>query len=372
MTKVKNTEEDIITPQQQVAALFKTNKNDHVNTEKSNYSKTKSSSLIANSIMSGGLPSGATRMIGNSSGGKSSCSLDFMYNFLLESNKRKGAYYDAEGKLNENIQKRSGIKFVKDPEQWEDGTCLLVQTNVFEFVFKMMGDLMRNNPTNTNYFFIVDSVDMLSRRDDLLKEMEDSAKVAGGAVLSSVFLKQTSYAMAKRGHYCIFISQVRDAVKIDPRQKTDTNKQGKASGGHALEHAPEWVLDFGPRFQDDIIREDPNDKNSKPIGHYCTIRIIKSNNETYGQEIRYPIKYGRTGGKSVWIEKELADYALMWNFVKRDKNSYYFSDELKQELKDNNIEIPEKFVGINKYMSFFEEREDICNYLYDKFVNLLN
>lgn len=368
----EDSEEKVLTPQEQAAALLKANKKDHINDEVAEYSKTPCSSLIVNSIMDGGLPSGATRAIGNSSGGKSSCSLDFQYNFLKPVTKRKGVYVDSEGKLNHNIQARSGIKFVTDPELWDDGTCLVLQTNVFEFVFKFMGDLMRNNPTNTKYFFIVDSIDMMARRDDLIKEMEDSAKVAGGAVLTSVFLKQASAAMAKRGHYCIFISQVRDAVKIDPRQKTDTNKQGKASGGHALEHAPEWVLDFQPRYQDDIIREVEGDKNSKPIGHYCKINIIKSNNETYGQEMRYPIRYGRTGGTSVWVEKEVADMALMWNLVVKEKSSYLWEENLYKELTEKfGIDIPEKFVGIKKYMAYFDDNKDIVDFLYQKFQKLL-
>ncbi len=369
--KTEESEDKVLTPQEQAKALFKASKADVFNYEEDNHMQIPCSSLIANSIMNGGLPSGASRAIGNSSGGKSSCTLDFMLHFLKPVVKRRGVYVDAEGKLNKNIKERSGIIFVTDPEEWVDGTCLIVQSNVFEFVFSFFGDLMRNNETNTKYFFVVDSVDMLSRRDDLAKPFEDSAKVAGGAVLTSVFLKQTSAAMAKRGHFCIFISQVRDAVKIDPRQKNDTNKQGKASGGHALEHAPEWVLDFQPRFQDDIIREDDEDKKSKPIGHYCKINIVKSNNETYGQEIRYPIKYGRTGGTSVWVEKEIADYALMWEFVKKEKSSYIFSPELKAELEENGIEIPEKFVGIRKYMAFFEERKDVVDYLYNKFTKLL-
>lgn len=376
MAKNKEETEDkekVLTPQEQAAALFKAGKTDHFNFEEDNYLCIKSSSLIMNSLMDGGLPSGATRCIGNSSGGKSSCALDFMFNFLAPVKSRKGVYIDSEGKLNHNIQSRSGVKFIKDPSEWEDGTCLIIQTNVFEFAFNFMGNLMRVNPTKTKYFFVVDSIDMLSRRDDLEKPYEDSAKVAGGAVLTSVFLKQTSAALAKRGHFCIFISQVRDAVKIDPRQKTDTNKQGKASGGHALEHGPEWVLDFQARYQDDIIKEDENDKNSKPIGHYCKINIVKSNNETYGQNIRYPIKYGRTGGKSVWIEKEIADFALMWGFTIKEKSSYLFSKEMFAELVENKIEVEEKIsVGISKYMKFFEDRPDVTNYLYNKFSKLIS
>lgn len=375
MAKIKEIKEDaeekVLTPQQQAAGLFKAGKLDHFNFEEDNYTKVPSSSLIMNSLMEGGLPSGCTRAVGNSSGGKSSCSLDFMMHFLNKPDKRKGIYVDSEGKLNQNIQERSGVKFVKDPAQWEDGTCLILHTNVFEFVFSFIGDLMRNNPTKTKYFFVIDSLDMMARRDDLVKSFEDSAKVAGGAVLTSVFLKQTSAAMAKRGHFCIFISQVRDAVKIDPRQKTDTNKQGRSSGGHAIEHGPEWVLDFQSRWQDDIIREDENDKKSKVLGHYCKINIVKSNNEKYGQEIRYPIKYGRTGGTSVWREKEVFSFALMWSFITKEKSSYYWEDKLFSELTEKGFEIPSKIVGEAKFEAFFEESPKLTEYLMEKFAAIL-
>lgn len=372
-TSEDNDEQEILTPQKQMSAILKAGKADHFNFEENNYYQVPCSSLITNSIMSGGLPTGASRFIGNSSGGKSSCALDFMFHFLKKDGNFKGIYFDSEGKLNEKIQIRSGVKFVESADEWENGTCLILHTNVFEFVFSTMGDLMRNNPTKTKYFFVIDSVDMLGDRLSLEKPMEDSNKVAGGAVLASNFLRKTSAALSKRGMICVFISQVRDAVKIDPRQKTDTNKQGKASGGHALEHAPEWVLDFQARWQDDIIREIEGDKNSKPIGHYCKINIVKSNNETYGQEIRYPIKYGRTGGTSVWVEKELSSFAIMWNFVKKEKSSYFWEENVYKELADKfgKDEIPEKFVGINKFERFFEENQKVSDYLFVKFQELL-
>ena len=132
------------------------------------------------------------------------------------------------------------------------------------------------------------------------------------------------------------------------------------------------MLDFGARYQDDIIREVEGDKNSKPIGHYCKINIVKSNNETYGQEIRYPIRYGRTGGTSVWVEKEVADMALMWNLVVKDKSSYYWKEDLYKELTDKfGADIPEKFVGIKKYMSYFDEKKDVVDFLYKKFQDFL-
>lgn len=380
MSKIKNikeeTEEKILTPQEQAAALFKEgnkgDKKDHYNDEEEFYYKIPCSSLIANSIMGGGLPTGAHRFIGNASGGKTSCTLDFMFNFFKEPLKRKGLYIKSEGKLPPEVRERSGVKFTTNPLEWEDGVCLIVESNVYEFVFSVIGDLIRNNPTQTKYFIVIDSMDMLGKRDDLAKAMEDSAQVAGGALLTSVFLKKTSVALAKRGHICIFISQVRATIKIDPRQKTDTNRQANSSGPNSANHAAEWVLEFRARYQDDIIRESADDKYSKPIGHYCNIGIIKSVNETNGQEIRYPIKYGRTGGKSVWVEKELSSLCLMWNFVKKEKISYFWEENLFAELQEKFGEtVPEKFVGMTKFEKFFEENEPAAKYLFEKFQNLL-
>lgn len=368
-----NDKEKVLSPNDQIKLLLNGNKQDHFNFEEDFFYKVPCSSLIANSMMNGGLASGAHRAIGNASGGKTSCSLDFMFHFFKRGSGHRGIYIKSEGRLSPEVQARSGIKFTNDIDQWEDGTCFILESNIYEFVFSFIGDLIRNNPTKCKYFFIIDSMDMMIKRDDCIKSMEDSNQVAGGALLGSTFMKKTAAALQKRGHIAIFISQVRDSIKIDPRAKGDSNKQGKAGGGHVWEHAADWVLDFQARWQDDIIREDEADKKSKPIGHYCKINIIKSNNETYGQEIRYPIKYGRTGGTSVWVEKEIADFALMWGFCVKEKSSYLFSKEMFAELVENNIEVEEKIsVGISKYMKFFEDRPDVTNYLYNKFSKLIS
>lgn len=369
-------EEKVLTPQEQALIHFKNGLKDgnydHYNFEEDNYYKVPCSSLIVNSVMAGGLSTGAHRYLGCSSGGKTSCALDFMFNFFKRGTGHRGIYVKSEGRLSPEVKERSGIIFTTDPLEWNDNTCLIIESNIYEFVFGFIGDLLRNNPTKTKYFIIIDSMDTMGKREDLKKPMEDCAQVAGGALLTSVFLKKTSVALAKRGSIAIFISQVRDTIKIDPRQKTDTNKQGKSSGGHALEHAGDWVLDFGARYQDDYITENPDDKKSKRLGHYCKITIVKSNNEKYGEEIHYPIKYGRTGGTSVWVEKEVADMALMWNLVVKDKSSYLWEENLYKELTEKfGIDIPEKFVGIKKYMAYFDDNKDIVDFLYQKFQKLL-
>ena len=319
MAKASPTKTDeaapVINPAQQAMSYLKANKTDHYNFEETVTDFTRSSSLGLTGTMEGGIQPGAHRAVGITTGGKTSCTLDFMYHFLKNSAKgKRGVYVRAEGRLSPDVMARSGITFVTDPEQWVDGTCFILESNVFEMVFGFMGEIIRNNPTKTRYFFIIDSMDMMAKKADLEKGLEDAAQVAGGALITSVFLKKTSTALAKRGHICWFISQVREAIRIG-NGPAGPPRQGNSSGGHAMEHAGDWVLEFLPRWKDDIIRENPADPKSKPIGHMCKVRIIKSNNETYGQEVEYPIKYGRKNASSVWVEREIGDLLLQWELV---------------------------------------------------------
>jgi RecA/RadA recombinase len=365
--------EKVISPDQQANSYLKANKESHYNFEETIHDKTRSSSIQLTAAMDGGLEPGAHRAVGKSAGGKTSCTLDFMYHFLKAFNGkgRRGVYIKSEGRLSENVKARSGVKFVLDPAEWVDGTCLIVESQEFEFVFGFMGEIIRNNPTKTRYYFIIDSMDMMARKADLEKGLEDAVQVAGGALITSVFLKKTSVALAKRGHICWFISQVRDSIKINAYGPPQAPRQGSSSGGHAIEHAGDWVLEFLGRNQDDIILEDPNDKNSKPIGHYCRAKIVKSNNEKYGMVIRYPIKYERKNAESVWIEREIFDLLLQWEMIEKKGAWFNLSEGLIKEVKDAiKIELPEQLHGKEAVYDYLEASKEVTNYLYDKFLKL--
>lgn len=365
----------VLTPQQQALAFLKDKKykDDHYNFEEDNYYKIPNSSLILNIETGGGLPVGAHRAIGITSGGKTSCSLDYMFNFLKSGENRRGVYFKCEGRLSPEMQLRSGIKFTTNPEEWKDNTCLIFESSVYEAVFGFIRSLIIDNHLKTKYFFIIDSVDSMAKREDLAKPLEDASQVAGGALITSVFMKKTANALAKRGHVAIFISQVRDEIKINQYVQS-TPRQGKSSGGHALEHGTNFVLDFLPRFNDDIIRENPADKTSKIIGHRCKIKIIKSDNEKNGVELSYPIKYGRTGGNSVWKEYEIIDMLLANNQLKRkgDKGAwFFFDDDTLKSIKEINAEFPEKIQGLDNLRVLLEENKKVADFLYNRFLNVL-
>lgn len=367
MAKEKKEESTIVNPQQQLESFLKGNEKDHLNFEHEDEYKICPSSLTLAGIMGGGLGTGSSRFIGYPTGGKTSCALDFMFAFLKKGKGYKGIYVKAEGRLGSDMRERSGIAFTDDFAKWEDGTCFIYHCNVYESVFSLIKELITNNPTKTKYFFIVDSINMLGKREDLAKAFEDANQVAAGALLTSDFFRKTAMAMSRRGHICVFISQVRDTISINA-YSAPPPRQGKSSGAHSLEHQGEWVIDFQPRYKDDIIRKNPADDKSDPIGHYCKINIIKSPNEKYNFNIRYPIKYGRTGGTSIWVEREIGDIILGWGLASKAGAGWItFTPSFITELKDQGFTIPEKIQGLENLYDIFEKNKELTAYLFNKF-----
>jgi RecA/RadA recombinase len=300
-----------------------------------------------------------------------------MKNFLDKSKGRKGLYIKAEGKLPDEMIERSGVKFVFDEDKWEEGTCFVYESNIYESVVELMRDLVGNNPEKINYFFLLDSVDGLMRRGDRDKTFEESAKVAGGAVIASDFMKRVSISLQKRGHIAVFISQVRADIKLDPYSKAPI-RQTTATGGNALLHYANWIFEFEGRFKGDQIMLDdkkPYNEQENPIlGHVCKITVKKSPNERTNCVIRYPIRYGRKNGTSNWIEKEIFDFLLMWELAVKKGAWIMFDEELLTLLKESGIEdFPAQIQGAPKFEALINGNEKLknffVNYISDSFLN---
>ncbi len=363
MAKVKKEDTETIeaeAPEEQALKFLKSHKEDHFNFEPIKDLQISSGSLLLD-LATGPLRNQVCRMLGSREAGKSSASMSYMKNFLEPAVKRRGIYVKAEGRLSPEIQERSGINFVFNPKDWKDGTCFVFESNVYEAVFGFIKDLVKNNPTDTTYFFIVDSMDALCLREDFEKPFEESNKVAGGALMTSTFFKKMGLALTRRGHIIMLISQNREFIKIDPRTKVP-QRQGSSSGGNSVQHVADWAFEFKNRTKDDLIL----DSQDKIIGHYCRVEFLKSPNEKTGVTVRYPVKYGQKDGTSIWREYEVVDILLTFSLIKKDGNSYTFDESIVEELKKINLELPEKLVGENKLYSFFVKQTEISQYLYDK------
>ena len=359
-------EAKILTASNQLKSFLVEKKDDHYQFEKPVDVLVPSGSLIFDFHLDGGIGPGLHRFTGINEGGKSSSALGFLFNFLSKKEKRRGVLMKAEGRLSKEMMARSGIKFVFSAEEWTDGTCFVFESNIYETTVDLMRTLVKKNDEGIQYFFILDSVDGLILKNDLDKDTGDSNKVAGGAVIAGTLMKKMAIALQKRGHVAIFISQVRADVQLDPYSKEPV-RQTTATGGNALLHFANYIFEFNPRWNGDLILENPDEKpdvKKNPIlGHFCSITVKKSPNEITGRKIRYPIKYGRTNGTSNWLEKEVFDILVSWNVLNKKGAWISWQEDFFQEAKNAGIDLPEKIQGINRFDELVENDVKVREYL---------
>ena len=347
------------TPLEQIESYLKENKGDHYNFDETPEYTVSSGSLLLDIEMSGGIRPSIIRASGVAEGGKTSCALAFARNFQTTLDNSMVIYIKSEGRLSADMIARSGVN--TSSKKW-----FVYKSNIFESVLQLMRDLITNNPTDCKYFFIIDSMDAMVPKKDMDRSFEDSDKVAGGSVLSSNFLKKMALGLATKGHICFMISQVRSKVSLNAYEKTDP-KLTNASGGNALLHYSDWILEFQPRWGGDMIPP----KEKKPDGHWCKVVFRKSANERTGTEVRYPIKYGRTGGRSIWIEYEIIDMLLQWDMAASKGAWIIVGEELIDELKKEGLEMDSKHQGLDNFRKYLEEKHKIRDYLFNKFKKAL-
>lgn len=388
----ENKEESQLSVQDILGAQLKANKEDHFNDqEEIVLPKVSSGSLILDAQLGGGFDAGLHRFVGFTEGGKTSECLEITRNFLNTIPSSRALLVKAEGRLSKDMQDRSGLKYVWKTEDWVEGTCFVLETNVYELAIGVMRDLVVNNPENKNKFiFILDSIDALILKDDLEKPIDGNNKVAGGPALTKKFMQRMAIAMNKFGHQCLMIGQVSAKVEISQYGPKD-QRQISATGGNAAMHFANWILQFEPRYKDDMILENsdlaPDPIKNKILGHWCKIIIKKSPNEKSNLPVRYPVKYGRTGGASIWREYEIVDTLMMFEKVskknprkiaeegaeKKKGGAWLYLDiDIYDQIKEaTGIEPPEKFQGVDNLRKYLEENPTITNFLFDTLKRLI-
>jgi len=338
----------------------KDNEKYHYNNFKDDDYKISSGSLNLDLALGGGFPAGAHRFTGINEGGKTSCALTVAKNFQ-DHFKKNGMiiYIRSEGRLAPEVIARSGIN--TDEEKFFKFDC-----NIFEKVFQLIRTLVEENDEDRRYLFIIDSVDALCRMGDFDKPFDESEQVAGGALVTSVFLKKMVLPITKMGHMMILTSQVRVEVAANPYASRGGPKV-KQAGGNAVKHYSNFILEFQERYNNDIIFPNPSaskleDKGS-PIGHYCKIVFRKSVNEKTGGIIRYPIRYGQSNGKSIWIEREIIDMMKLWGYIDQKGAWISIDQEILKVCEEKSIECPEKIQGEPKLVEFLEKNEKFVEFI---------
>ena len=350
-------------------AFLKSNRDYHYNLEEgADPYLVSSGSMILDHVLGGGFGSGLHRFIGANEGGKTNEALHVMHNMLKTVENSKGLFVMAEGRLSQEIKDRAGIKFVHSAEDWDVGTCLVLECHIMDTMIDFLRGLLKNNPDKEKFCIVIDSMDGLITKEDLEKGSSDARKVAGGALMTSDFLKRVSLGMSKFGHMCIMISQVRSSITTSMYAKQDPNNQTDSSGGNAILHYPDWILQFKKQTKGDKILENPKEQitpENKIYGHNAKVLILKSTNEATGQIVTYPIKHGRNNGKSIWLEREVVDMLLMWGYLEKSGAWIKLDDKVKTYLSDNKIETKDSYQGIKAVYEFLESDEKITSLLVD-------
>ena len=121
----------------------------------------------------------------------------------------------------------------------------------------------------------------------------------------------------------------------------------------------------------DLISTQPNGKGDQ-LGHWCKVVFRKTPNEKTGVSVRYPIRYGRVGGKSIWVEKEVADMMLAWDMATAKGAWVTISDEIIDEIKnETGLEMKKQHQGMDNFGKYFEEEKEVGKYLFNKFREVL-
>ena len=338
----------------------KDNKKFHYNNCEEEDYKISSGSINLDLALGGGFPSGAHRFTGVNEGGKTSCALTVAKNFQKHFGKDGMiVYVRSEGRLSPELLSRSGID--TSEERFFRFDC-----NIFEKVFQLIRMLVEDNTENKKYMFIIDSVDALCRIGDFDKPFDESEQVAGGALVTSVFLKKMVLPITKMGHMMILTSQVRVEVAANPYASRGGPKV-KQAGGNAVKHYANFILEFQERYSNDIIFPNPSasklEDKGNPIGHFCKIIFRKSVNEKTGATVRYPIRYGQSGGNSIWTEREIIDMMKLWGYIEQKGAWISFDQEISELAKAKKIDCPEKIQGEPKLVKFIEENRDFSEFI---------
>lgn len=331
--------------------------------------KVSSGSLLVDFQLNGGFEPSIIRPVGNTQSGKTASTLEHVRNFLNDTSEpRKALYIKSEGRLSLAKQQLSGVKFVTQPEDWEDGTCFLLKTNIYEDVVNLLRLLINKKSNNpyTRYWFVFDSMDGLIGKEDFKKKADEAVKVAGGALITSTFLKAFSLYMHEQGHYASMIGQMRSSGPQN-QYAEKSQKVGSASGGNAIQHYSDWIFEYYPPnkfvFEDYSVDTKGKDdkKNKKIIGHYARFTIKKGDKEECGAMVEYPILYNQIGGNAVCRELEIIDIAVLLQILNKKGAWYSFDSSLISNIKDHNIEMPEQFQGSKNVVNYLKENKSACD-----------
>lgn len=359
-----------------LGGLLKDYKDDHFSFITSKNVLISTGSLILDSLVK--VRSGnVIRLVGKGAElGKSSQCFVFAENYMETMPKSKTLYIKAEGRLGEDIQKRTGQKFVFDAKDWIDGTIYVFSCNVFEVVAQIIETLLKSMYENGEHLCVcIDSLDGIILKADKEKDIwggKESPKVAGVPLLTKLLFRRLALPIQAYDALLLITGQYSADIKLDP-YSPNVPRQVESAGGNSIAHQSDYVFSYGPRFGGDLILKNPDEKpdsvKNPIIGVYATIEIKKSTTDVSGTKVKIPIKKGVVGN-AIWRSKEVADMILMWGLAVKAGAWITFKDSVIKQALEDNIKLNPKVNGLNALYTYLDEDSEVCGWFFNQFKNL--
>jgi len=310
--------------------------------------------------------------------GKTAQSFVFMDSYLKTIPKSKGLYIKAEGRLSRAKLEKAGLKFVYELEEWVEGTVFVVCSNVAEPIFDMLKNTLEEaHEAGEHVAWIIDSMDGLILQDDLAKGITNgSMMVAGVPKLTKLLFRHIALPTAHYDSLGIITGQYAAQIKIDTYAPTSPN-QGSSSNGSSAQHQADYVFEYQPVNQGDLILEDAGGKpdvlKNKILGKFARIKILKSADDVTGGVYTVPIRRGEEykGASQIWKSKEVADMLIQYEMIKKGGAWLTFEEDVLASAKEAGFEVQAKINGINQFYDYLEENKDIMEYFYNKILALI-
>ena len=111
------------------------------------------------------------------------------------------------------------------------------------------------------------------------------------------------------------------------------------------------------------------------IGHIARIEVSKSENETTGMIIEYPVLHGKPGEAGrIWTEREVFELMRAMRFIENKGSWYSYTKSAKDILGSSKFseDSDAKHQGATKMFAFFSEgKGERLDFWYQYIVNLL-
>lgn len=365
-----------------LGGILKNNKADHFNYIEPKHKVISTGSLLLDSLVK--VRSGTVvRLVGSGAElGKTSECFVLAQNYMDVMPKSKCIFIKAESRLSEEMKARSGHRFTTNPEEWDYGMVFEFRCNLFETVAKTLETLIPAMYERGEYLVvIIDALDGLILKSDYEKDIfgnsAENVRVAGVPLLTKLLFRRLGNKIVHYDVLCLITGQYSANIKLDPYSK-EPPRQVESSGGSAIGHQADYVWSYSPRYQGDLILENPKEKpdrlKNKTLGVYASLEIKKSGTDVTGTKLRIPIARNRVGNQ-IWREKEVIDVAVSFEVLSRPdgKGAWYkFSQELIDEAAKAGLELQEAHQGLNGAYKYMEDNKEIFEWMYKKFQEVIS